>query len=149
MSAGLGNVSFEASKRNCTLRRSSGWTGLGRFKRVDVVMPRIRVPGLRKSSEVMSARLSKERVRLIEEIARAEKVDKSTVIDRALERYATEWKLERAVESYRDGSVTLVRAAEIAGISIWEMMDVLGRRKVQAQYDLEDFEEDLKTLGRD
>jgi len=125
------------------------WLWAGRFNGVDVVMPRIRVPGLRKSSEVMSARLSKERVRLVEEIARAEKVDKSTVIDRALDHYATEWKLEKAVESYRDGSVTLVRAAEIAGVSIWEMIDVLGKRKVQAQYDLKDFEEDLKTLGRD
>jgi len=106
------------------------------------------VSKMKKSSEVISARLSKERTKVIEEIAKAERVDKSTIIDRALEHYAKEWKLQRAVELYREGSVTLSRAAEIAEISIWEMIDVLGKRKVPLQYDLEDLEEDLKLLGR-
>jgi len=103
---------------------------------------------LARSSEVISARLSKERLKLVEEIAKRERVDKSTVLDRALEEYAKEWKLRTAVESYREGSVTLSRAAEIAGISIWEMIDILGKRKVQLQYDVEDLEEDLKALSR-
>jgi len=100
-----------------------------------------------KASEVISARLSKERVKLIEEIAREEKVDKSKVLDRALEHYTKEWKLQKAVESYREGLATLSRAAEIAGISVWEMIDVLAKRKILPQYDIEDFEEDLKALG--
>jgi len=103
---------------------------------------------LKKSSEVISARLSRERVELIEEIARRERVDKSTILDRALERYTKEWLLERALESYREGAVTLSRAAEMAEISIWEMIDILERRKIALQYDVEDLEEDLKTLGR-
>ena len=98
------------------------------------------------ASEVVSARLSKERVKLIEEIAREEKVDKSTILDRALEHYTREWKLQRAIESYREGLVTLSRASEIAGISIWEMIDILAKRKVPSQYDVEDLEEDLKAL---
>jgi predicted HTH domain antitoxin len=102
---------------------------------------------LKKSKEVISARLPKKRIRVIEEIAREEKVDKSTILDRALERYTKEWALQKAVELYRDGTVTLSRAAEIAGISIWEMIDVLGKRKIILQYDVEDLEEDLKTLG--
>jgi len=103
---------------------------------------------LKRSSEVISARLPRERIELIEEIARREKVDKSTILDRALERYTKEWLLERAVESYREGAVTLSRAAEMAGISIWEMIDILEKRKIALQYDVEDLEEDLKTLGR-
>jgi len=87
-------------------------------------------------------------VKLIEEIAREEKVDKSTILDRALERYTKEWKLNRAIESYREGSVTLSRAAEIAEISVWEMITILAERKIPHQYDVEDFEEDLKALGR-
>ena len=103
---------------------------------------------MKKSSEVISARLSRERIELIEEIARRERVDKSTILDRALERYTKEWLLERAVESYRKGTVTLSRAAEISGISIWEMIDILEKKKITLQYDVEDLEEDLKTLGR-
>jgi predicted HTH domain antitoxin len=105
------------------------------------------VEKLKKSKEVISARLPKERIRLIEKIAREEKVDKSTILDRALEHYTKEWTLQKAVKLYRDGTVTLSRAAEIAGISVWEMIDVLGKRKVILQYDTEDLEEDLKTLG--
>ena len=97
------------------------------------------------SSEVISARLSKDRIELIEEMAREERVDKSTILDRALERYTKEWKLQKATESYREGLVTLSRAAEIAGISIWEMIDVISKKKIPPQYDIEDLEEDLKA----
>lgn len=99
-----------------------------------------------KTTEVVSARLPKERVRLLEEIAREEKVDKSTILDRALEHYTREWKLKKAIESYREGMVTLSRAAEIAGVSVWEMIDILAQRKVSSQYDVEDLKEDLKAL---
>ncbi|MEM2960487.1 MAG: UPF0175 family protein [Candidatus Bathyarchaeia archaeon] len=93
---------------------------------------------------MVSARLPREKVRLIEEIAREEKVDKSTILERALEHYMREWKLRRAVELYRDELVTLSRAAEIAGVSVWEMIDVLAQKKVTLQYSVEDLEEDLK-----
>lgn len=101
------------------------------------------------SSEVISARLPKERVKLIEEIAREEKVDKSTILDRALDHYTREWKLNKAVESYREGVATLSKAAEIAEISVWEMINVLAEKKIPLQYDVEDFEEDLKALRHD
>ena len=101
------------------------------------------------TTEVMSARLPKERVDLIEEIAREEKVDKSTILDRALDHYIREWKLQRAIESYREATATLPRAAEIAGLSIWEMLDILEKRKIQPQYDIEELEEDLKAFGHD
>ena len=97
-------------------------------------------------SVVVSARLPREMVKLIEEIAREEKIDKSTVVERALEHYMREWRLNKAVESYRDGLVTLSRAAEIAGVSIWEMIDVLVQKKVTLQYSVEDLEEDLRAL---
>ena len=101
---------------------------------------------MKKSSAVISARLSRERIKVVEEMAREEKVDKSTILDKALEHYANEWKLQKAIELYRTGSVTLSRAAEIAGISIWELIDVLANRRVLLQYDVEDLEEDLKVL---
>ncbi|MBS7649087.1 UPF0175 family protein [Candidatus Bathyarchaeota archaeon] len=99
-------------------------------------------------SEVVSARLPREKVRLIEEIAREEKVGKARMLGRALGHYMREWKLRRAVELYRDELVTLSRAAEIAGISVWEMIDVLARKKITLQYSVEDLEEDLRVLER-
>ncbi len=103
---------------------------------------------MKKRSEVISARLPKDRIKLIEEIAHEEKVDKSTILDRALEHYTREWSLKKALELYRNGTITLSRAAEIAGLSIWEIIDTLEKRKIVLQYDAEDLEEDMKTIGR-
>ncbi|MBC7090736.1 MAG: UPF0175 family protein [Nitrososphaeria archaeon] len=100
-------------------------------------------------SEVISARLPKEMVKLVEEIAREERMDKSTVLEKALEHYISEWRLKKAVELYRDGLVTLPRAAEIAGVSVWEMTNILAEKKVTVQYSVEDLEEDLRVLGRE
>jgi len=101
------------------------------------------------AKEIVSARLPKETVDLIKEIAEEEKVDKSTVLDRALDHYIREWKLQKALESYREGAATLPRAAEIAGLSVWEMIDALAEGKIQPQYEAEDLEEDLKALEDD
>ena len=103
---------------------------------------------LTETSQVISARLPKDRIRLVEEIAHEEKVDKSTILDRALEQYTREWTLKKALELYRNGTITLSRAAEIARLSIWEIIDALEKRKIVLQYDAEDIEEDMKTLGR-
>ena len=97
-------------------------------------------------SRVISARVSKEGMEIVEEIAREESVDRSTVLDRALEHYTREWRLQKALGLYAEGRVTLSRAAEVAGLSIWEMMDVIDERRVSPQYDVEDLEDDLKAL---
>lgn len=55
-------------------------------------------------------------------------------------------RLELAVGLFSDAKVTLGRGAEIAGRSQAEFMRELGRRKIAMHYDLEDFEEDLRTL---
>jgi len=94
---------------------------------------------------VVSARLPQERVNQLEKIAEEEKVDKTTILDRALEIYIKEWKLQKAINKYREGTATLPRAAEIAELSIWEMIDALNREQVPTQYNLQDLEEDLKV----
>lgn len=59
------------------------------------------------------------------------------------------FELKKAIESYREGSVTLSRAAEIAGVSIWEMIDILTQKRILSQYNVEDLEEDLKALSNE
>jgi predicted HTH domain antitoxin len=59
---------------------------------------------------------------------------------------AAEWKKEYAARLYADGSVTLERAAMDAGVSVREMMEYLKAKRVPAQYDVEDLEEDMKNF---
>ena len=55
-------------------------------------------------------------------------------------------RLEFAVGLFSDWKVTLGRGAEIAGLNQTEFMRELGRRKIPMHYNIEDFEEDLRTL---
>ncbi len=55
-------------------------------------------------------------------------------------------RLYLAIELYRDRKVSLGKAAEIAGVSKWEMIEILASKGVPIQYDVEDLEKDIKTL---
>ncbi len=57
-------------------------------------------------------------------------------------------KLYFAIELYREGKVSLGKASEIAGVSQWEMVEVLASKGIPLQYDAEDLEEDIKTLEK-
>ncbi len=62
---------------------------------------------------------------------------------RSLER---ELRLLAALELYREGRVSLGKAAEIAGLSIREFLYELRSRNIPLNYDVEELEEDMKTV---
>ena len=52
-----------------------------------------------------------------------------------------------AVELYREGKLSLGKAAEVAGVrNKWEMLMLLNEKGVPIDYTAEDGERDLKTL---
>lgn len=51
-----------------------------------------------------------------------------------------------AVELFREGMISIGKAAEISGISKHEMMDALASKKIPLHYSGEDLEKDVKTL---
>ncbi len=92
----------------------------------------------------VAARVSKEISELIAEISAEEKVDRSTVVRRLLDMGVKEWRIQTALEKYRRGSITVPRAAELAGVTIYEMIAILEERKIPYRYDLSDLEEYVK-----
>jgi predicted HTH domain antitoxin len=100
-----------------------------------------------KKERMVGARLPAELVRDLDMIENAEQSDRSTTVRKLLYRAVSDWKLEHHARRYGSGSASLARAARDAGVSIWEMMDYLRSHKIAAQYDLEDFEADLRMLG--
>jgi len=58
----------------------------------------------------------------------------------------SEVRLLVALELYREGRVSLGKAAEIAGLSIREFLYELRSRNIPLNYDLEELKEDLKTI---
>ena len=51
-----------------------------------------------------------------------------------------------ALELFREGKVSLGKASEIAGLSVWEMMSLLKERRIPLNYSIKDFEKDLELL---
>lgn len=97
---------------------------------------------------MVGARLPAALVRELELIADVEQSDRSTTVRKLLSNAIRQWKLEHYVRLYGDGKLTLARAAQDAGVSLWEMMEYARARKVPAQYDLEDLKRDLVTIRR-
>ena len=92
----------------------------------------------------LAARVSKEISDLIAEISAEEKLDRSSVVRRLLDTGVREWRIQNALEKYRQGSITLPRGAELAGVSIYEMIAILEEKKIPYRYDLSDLEEYVK-----
>ena len=96
-------------------------------------------------SETISLRLPRETAKKLREIANKEGKDRSTLIRELLEHGVKEKGLEQAVELYRAGQVTGWKAAQLAGVSLWNFYKILAEKGVLIQYSEHDLEEDLKS----
>lgn len=55
-------------------------------------------------------------------------------------------KVEIAVSLYAQNRLSVGKARELAGMSLWEFRQLLGLRRISPHYDLDDLEQDLTTL---
>jgi predicted HTH domain antitoxin len=98
------------------------------------------------SSRAVTARLKIELLKEIQEIAKEESIDRSSAIQRLIKIGLKQYRMEKAINLYRDGKVTLWKAAETAGISLREMMETIKARDIPYQYDFEALEEYVDEL---
>lgn len=99
-------------------------------------------------TELISARFEKKDTALIEEVAKEEKSDKTTALKKLFSLGARQYKLEKAIKQYQSGKISIGKAAETAGISLWEMMDQLKERNIANHLSEADFKEGLKNLEK-
>jgi predicted HTH domain antitoxin len=67
----------------------------------------------------ISARVPDELEEELEAYLEDEKLDRSTAIRKLLAEGLEDWRREQALDRLADGSITLSRGAELAGMSIW------------------------------
>jgi predicted HTH domain antitoxin len=83
------------------------------------------------SKKHVTARISEDLYEAIERLRDEERLDRSTAVAQLLERGVEDWRIDTAIRRYRDGDVSLGRAAEIAGVSLWRYLDILEDRRVE------------------
>lgn len=93
-----------------------------------------------------TTRVEEELAKVIDEVARREGMDRSTVIRRFLMKAVKEWMIERSLEDYEQGKVTLWQAAARCDMSLWEVISEVKKREIHVPYTLEELREDLKGL---
>jgi predicted HTH domain antitoxin len=57
-----------------------------------------------------------------------------------------ELKVEIAVYLYAQGRLSIGKARELAGMTLWEFRQVLASRRIPPHYDVVDLDEDVATL---
>jgi TDG/mug DNA glycosylase family protein len=98
------------------------------------------------STEQINIRIDADLVSALERVARDESTDRATVIRRLLERSLRQWEIDRAVEGYRRGDLSLGRAAEEAGVTQWELLELLHEAHVAYPLDVDDVAERIRQL---
>lgn len=95
---------------------------------------------MKQMNNVITVRLPEKDVKTIEKIAIRIAKDKSTTIRELVE----QGRIYFAIIEYREGKISLGKAAEIAGLSISEMIDLLAKLGIPSAMEVEDYLEGEK-----
>jgi predicted HTH domain antitoxin len=93
----------------------------------------------------VSARVPDDVESELEAYLDAEKLDRSTAIRKLLSEGLEQWRREQALERLDAGDVSFNRAAEIAGMSVWDFAQLVEERDVTWVAE-EHLDDDLEEL---
>lgn len=95
-------------------------------------------------SKTISVRLPAGEVARLEALARELGMDRPAFLKRSLQRGAAGLMFDCACQAYRDGEATLSRAAEMAGLTVREMIIRLRGADLSLNYGVDELEKDLQ-----
>lgn len=95
----------------------------------------------------ITTRLPEDFVSQLKEISEKEHLDMSAVIRRLLAKAIREWRTQYALEQYREGNFSFGQLATFADVRVWDVPSLLRKNKIHMNYDLEEFERDLRNIG--
>jgi len=94
--------------------------------------------------KTVSIRLEADDYRSLSSLAEAEQEDLSTAVRDLISR----GRILLALDRYREGKASLSRAAELAGVSVSEIMDLLAEHGIPSDLRADDYRESLRTLRK-
>ncbi|OGV65006.1 MAG: hypothetical protein A3K18_32965 [Lentisphaerae bacterium RIFOXYA12_64_32] len=94
----------------------------------------------------VSARLGKDEAEQLAALARAADLDRASFIKQMLKRGIAEYRFEQACTAYRHGDVTLSRAAEMAGLGLYELLRRLPAESLTLNYDVAALQADIRKV---
>ena len=99
---------------------------------------------MKRMENVLTIRLPKEDLEIVNQISIKNKKDRSTTIRELVE----QGKIYFAITQYKEGKISIGKAAEIAGLNISEMIDLLEKLGIESNIELEDYLEGEKLAEK-
>lgn len=97
-------------------------------------------------SQAIGIRLENAFLSRIEALSKEEHLDRSTAMRILLEEGYKNYIKRKAAENYMGGKITISKAAEKAGITVWEMEQYLVNKGFKSQYSIEDLKEEMGKI---
>ena len=94
--------------------------------------------------KTISVRLPEQYLHDIEEACKLEVIDKGTMLRKLVGTGLREYRTRKALELYREGKISLWKAAGMAGITYRGALEELKRSNIPFQYKKEDLDVDIK-----
>lgn len=96
-------------------------------------------------TRTISTRLGEDEMSLLDELALRSGLDRAGMTKALLRRGLAELRFDQAVTEYREGRVTLNRAAEMADLSVWDFIGRMESADLSLHYGIDELEEDLNA----
>ena len=93
-------------------------------------------------TKTMSIRMDEENFEFLSELTKEEQTD----LSKAVRDLVTRGRVLLAIEKYRDGEVSLGKAAELAGMRVGQMMKTLADFGVESRIEQDDYLQGLANL---
>jgi len=97
-------------------------------------------------TKFIGVRMEKEIYDIIDNVTRQEKLDKTAAIKKLIREGYKEMRLQRAIEQYAKGLVSVDKAAELAGLPMTEMMRTIAFHGIKSEETVEEYKEGMKFL---
>jgi predicted HTH domain antitoxin len=95
-------------------------------------------------TKTMSIRMDRENYEFLTEISKQERSD----LSKAVRDLVARGRVLLAVERYKKGDASLGKAAQLAGLSVGQMMTLLAEFGVESRIEKDDYVEGLKNLAK-
>jgi predicted HTH domain antitoxin len=95
-------------------------------------------------TKTMSIRMDRENYDFLTEMTKQERTD----LSKSVRDLVTRGRVLLAVEKYKKGDVSLGKAAQVAGLSVGQMMTLLAEFGVESRIEKDDYREGLKNLAK-
>jgi predicted HTH domain antitoxin len=95
-------------------------------------------------TKTMSIRMDRENYNFLTEISKEERSD----LSKAVRELVMRGRVLLAVERYKKGDASLGKAAQLAGLSVGQMMTLLAEFGVESRIEKDDYLEGLKNLAK-